>query len=120
MPPLLLSRYRLPGGAYEGVFARGEVQVGGRLVLRWVANGLGMTRVGVVSAKRTFRRAVDRSRARRLLREAFRLERPGLRVGVDMVLVGRARLVEVGCGEVRKEFRRLCRRGGLWCGEAGR
>ena len=112
-PPLLFRPYRLPGGRYEAVFASGRSVACGAMVLRWAPNGLGRTCLGVVSAKRTLRLAVERSRARRLMREAFRLERPRLRVGFDLVLVARRRLVGESCQEARRDLLWQCRKAGL-------
>ena len=83
------------------------------LVLRWVPNGLGKTCLGVISAKRTFRLAVERSRARRLMREAFRLERPRLKAGYDLVLLGRRGLPGLTCQEARRDLLWLCRKADL-------
>ena len=92
----------------------------GTMVLRWAPNGLGKTCLGVVTAKKTLRRAVDRSRARRLMREAFRLERPGLRPGFDLVLLARRRLAEISCQEARRDFLWLCRKARLVAVGGGR
>lgn len=112
-PPLLLSPFRLPGKAYAEVFEQGRSLAGSAMVMRWRANGLEKSRVGVVAAKRTLRLAVERSRARRLMREAFRLERPALGGGVDLVLIARRRLVEGDCAAARRELRWLWRKAGL-------
>ena len=112
-PPLLLSPFRLPGNAYEAVFEQGRSLAGSAMVMRWRANGLSKSRVGVVAAKRTLRLAVERSRARRLMREAFRLERPALAAGVDVVLIARRKLVEGDCAAARRELRWLWRKAGL-------
>ena len=109
--------FRLPGAAYERVFAEGRSLACGSMVMRWVPNGLAISRLGVVSAKRTFRLAVERSRARRLMREAFRLERPGMAPGMDLILVGRRKVLDEGCAEVRRERRWVCRKAGLQAGE---
>ena len=112
-PPLLFAPYRLPAGRYAAAFEQGQSLACRSLVLRWVPNGLSKTCLGVISAKRTFRLAVARSRARRLMREAFRLERPGLREGYDLVLLGRRGLEGLSCHDVRRDLLWLCRKAGL-------
>lgn len=119
-PPLLFRPYRLPTPRYQAVFERGRSLACGTMVLRWAPNGLGKTCLGVVTAKKTLRRAVDRSRARRLMREAFRLERPGLRPGFDLVLLARRRLAEISCQEARRDFLWLCRKARLVAAGGGR
>lgn len=70
-------------------------------------------RLGVVAAKRTFRRAVDRSRAKRLLREAFRLNRWRLAGDVDVILVARRDLLRASLEAVEKDLMDMARRAGL-------
>lgn len=97
---------------FSSVFDSGEKRVG-RYVVAWCApqNPAGDEpfRLGVVSAKRTFRHAVDRNRARRLVREAFRLLRPGFAGSPrDLVIVAKRRILEASGPEVREDLRRLC------------
>ena len=56
------------------------------------------------------RRAVDRNRAKRLLREAFRLsavELDALKIKYDWVFNARRRIVEVKLNAVTEELRRV-------------
>lgn len=50
-------------------------------------NELGRARLGLSVSKRNLRRAVDRNRVRRILREAFRLELANLPAGVDVIVI---------------------------------
>ena len=70
-------------------------------------------RLGVVASKRTFRHAVDRNRAKRLLRESFRLHRPLLAEGVDLVLLARRRILDGGRAEVDRDLLAALRKEGL-------
>lgn len=45
-------------------------------------------RLGIIVAKRNVKRAVDRNRIRRLIRESFRQEKEGLR-GLDIIVLAR-------------------------------
>ena len=76
--------------------------------------GEGVGRAGTVASKRTFHDAVQRNRARRLLREAYRTQRAHLEPGVQLVLLGRRQILNATSREVAGEFRRLCRKAGLW------
>ena len=76
-------------------------------------------RLGVVASKRTFRRAVDRNRAKRLLREVFRLNRHRFTGAVDVVLVARARIGEPAFVVLADELVRLAGQAGL-CPSSGR
>ncbi len=81
-------------------------------ILRLQGDGVG--RVGTVASKRTFHDAVQRNRARRLLREAYRTQRVHLQPGVQLILLGRRRILQATSREVTEEFRRTCRKAGIW------
>ena len=70
-------------------------------------------RLGVVASQRTFPRAVDRNRARRLMREVFRRNRHRLAGRQDIVMVARGRIISVTFEEIWKEFETLARRAGI-------
>ncbi len=98
----------------KAVFDQGRRVVGAYVVL-WVRQDPEAgRRVAVVASKRTFRRAVDRNRARRLMREAFRLNRDYLVASIDVVLIGRRRLLDVKRQAVERDLRYVCRKAGVW------
>ena len=74
------------------------------MVLRLYRGSESDRRLGVIASKRTFRRAVDRNRAKRLIREAFRLHRSELKGRTDLVIVARRRILDVGLESVVQEF----------------
>ena len=51
-----------------------------------------------------------RNRARRRLREVYRLNSPRLRQGYDIILVARSRTVTASWKELNDTFLRLCRK----------
>lgn len=99
---------------YRDTFAR-ERSFPGRLVVLWLRVAPDAARrLGVVVSKRTLPRAVSRNRARRLMREAFRLNRAHLRLDVDILLLARGRIERVQRQAVEDDFRTVCRRAGIW------
>lgn len=85
-----------------------------RTLVLWVRTAPDASRrVGVVASKRTFRRAVDRNRARRLLREAYRLNRHRLGAEVDVVLLARRKILDTPRSGVEKDLLRSFRDAGI-------
>jgi ribonuclease P protein component len=79
-------------------------------IIRALAKPCGPPRLGIVASKKALRRAIDRNRAKRLVRETFRVMQ-GERLSVDMVVqvrreFGHARRAEVR-GELIAAFRRI-------------
>lgn len=110
----LRGPFRLDSSKYKFVFA-GKRSVYGRTLVVWVASSADAgRRAGVVVSKRTFRRAVDRNRAKRLMREAFRLSRDRLVPDVDVILIARPGIAGKKCADVMADFERTCRRAQIW------
>jgi len=93
---------------FRRAFARRCAVSDGRLVVFGHPNGLGHARLGV-SVPRRIGKAVVRNRWKRLLREAFRLTRFRLPVGVDLIVVPRAG-PEPELAELVRSLPRLARR----------
>jgi len=98
---------------FREAFEKGR-HVAGRYMVLWLRSGEGADlRLGVVVSKRSLRRAVARSRAKRLLREAYRLNRHRLRGDVDVVLVARQAIAGVKRQDVEKDLLRLAGKAGI-------
>lgn len=76
------------------------------------------SRLGVITSRR-IGGAVVRSRARRLLRESFRLHQYRLATPVDLVLVARHSIAGKRFSEVEKDFLTSLRKAGLLKGLGG-
>ncbi|WP_435017599.1 ribonuclease P protein component [Tundrisphaera sp. TA3] len=59
------------------------------LIVYGLENGLEYSRLGISASKRKVRQASDRNRVKRLLREAFRLAKGEMPVGIDLIVVPR-------------------------------
>lgn len=85
----------------------------GRLMVMWLRSGENASlRLAVVSSRKVGN-AVARNRARRRLREAFRINRHRLEADLDLVLVARRPIVEADASEVESELLDLARQAGL-------
>jgi ribonuclease P protein component len=113
------SRLRLRSGAeFDAVFKRGA-RLSGRLFLLVVApNGRRCDRLGLAVSRRAGG-AVERNRARRLLRESFRRAARTPGPGFDLVVVAHKDLVGCGQAEVDRELRERIRRIDRAAGTAG-
>ncbi|MFM8470021.1 MAG: ribonuclease P protein component [Limisphaerales bacterium] len=93
--------------------AQGRRLARGSVLMNWAElPGTGKSRLGVVTAKRTGN-AVVRSRARRLLRQAFRLHQHDLRAPTEIVLVARDSIAGKPFAEVEHDFLAALRAAGL-------
>jgi ribonuclease P protein component len=92
---------------------KGRRLPGGCLVVNWQRLPPGArSRVGVITSGK-LGNAVQRGRARRLLREVFRIHQHELLYPVDLVLVARQSLVCKGFGLVEMDFLTTLRKAGL-------
>lgn len=85
----------------------------GCVIANWQRSPAGGTsRLGVITPGK-IGGAVARNRARRLLRESFRLHQLELLEPVDLVLVARPSIAGKGFAEVEKDFLTTLRKAGL-------
>lgn len=123
------SRRLQRSGDFSRLKTEGQRQVCGCLIFNWQTRPdaslpaelgspqrleaiLARTQLGVVSS-RTVGNAVERNRARRLIREVFRLHQSELQQPVRMVLVARASIARRDFAAVERDFLQCLRRSGL-------
>lgn len=85
---------------YQRVFARPLKKSADRyLTVLARPNRLGYARLGLAISKKQARRAVQRNRLKRLIRESFRLHRPALG-DLDLVVMARAQAASASNTEI--------------------
>jgi ribonuclease P protein component len=102
------------GYEFRRVFQSGRKAEGALLavyVLEAPAAAVKRRAVGIVTGRR-LGGAVQRNRARRLLREAYRLNKQKLKPNIELVMVARPAILGKRLEEVETELLKLCRAAG--------
>lgn len=76
-------------GVFRRAFERKKSFSDGFLIIYGLENALATPRLGISASRRRIRKAADRNRVKRLLREAFRLTKAELPEGLDLIVVPR-------------------------------
>jgi len=97
---------------FRRIYRKGASAVGSGMVLYCQKNRLGRNRLGITASVK-LGGAVVRNRARRRLREVYRLHADKLSKGWDIVLVARGRTAGCPWKELTDTFLRLCGKVGL-------
>ena len=84
---------------FRTLYYHGKSRVHPLLVTYARRNKVGYPRIGITTGKK-IGGAVQRSRSRRVIREAFRLQTPAVAGGWDLVFVARARTAAVKSTEI--------------------
>jgi ribonuclease P protein component len=99
--------------AFSRIRAQGQRLAQGCLIANWNRLPTGtISKLGVVTSKK-IGGAIERSRARRLLRESFRLHQNEFAQPVELVLVARNSIVGKKFADVEKDFLAALNRAGL-------
>ena len=94
---------------FRRLYQKGASSAGSCMVIYCRKNKLDHNRLGLTASVK-LGHAVVRNRARRRLREVYRLHVPQLRTGWDIILVARGRTVTASWKELNDTFLRLCRK----------
>ena len=90
---------------FRTLYYHGKSQAHPWLITYVRKNRLGITRVGITTSKK-IGAAVQRSRSRRVIREAYRQNMAQVQSGVDIVFVARARTAACKSTQVAEVMRR--------------
>ncbi|MBO5059999.1 MAG: ribonuclease P protein component [Clostridia bacterium] len=89
---------------FKRLYYRGKCATSYTVVIYAQKNRLGHSRVGLTCGK-TVGKATKRNRAKRLMRECYRIMSANLKPGYDIVIVARTRIVGKKCSEVLKDVK---------------
>ena len=88
---------------FRRVYYRGKSEASSCLVTYVLKNGLNETRVGITSGKK-IGGAVQRNRARRVIRAAFAQQTGAFKTNYDIVFVARTKTTQVKMQQVSQEM----------------
>ena len=97
---------------FRRMYQKGTSAVCGSMVVYCRKNRLDHNRLGITASVK-LGHAVVRNRARRRLREVYRLNAHRLYAGWDIILVARGRTATVSWKELNDSFLKMCRKLGL-------
>ncbi len=97
---------------FRRLYRSGKSIVKPLFVVYYRRNGLDRNRIGITASK-TIGIAVQRNRARRVLREAYRLSQNQIAKGYDLILVARTRTSCVSMNVIQQELLAALKKEGL-------
>ena len=92
-------------GLFKRLYQSNRTQKGTLLITSVLKNKRDYNRIGITASKK-IGNAVVRNRARRVVKESYRLLEPGLKTGFDIVFICRSKTAEVKMQDVKKEMQR--------------
>jgi len=97
---------------FQRVFDHGKSLSASTVAFYYCENDKGFPRAGFIASKKVSKRAVDRNRAKRLMREVFRLNKHRLKP-VDLVFIARKGILGKKYGDVERDFLLLAKKAGI-------
>lgn len=98
---------------FERIFKKGKGLNGDFLFLKIAKNNLKESRFGFVVSKKVSKKAVVRNKVKRRLREAVKLKLPGVKAGIDGVLITRPGIESKTFAELKETVSELFKKAKL-------
>lgn len=98
---------------FQAVFSSGQVFGNKHFVLHYVRNHKKMNRIGVIVSKKVSKKAVDRNRIRRQVKEIFRKNNGKLKQGYDLIVIAKTSCIDTDFNIMESSFMHLFYKKGL-------
>ena len=102
---------------FSRVYKQGKSKGSRFAVILYRRNGLKFTRTAFVASKKVGN-SVQRNRARRLMRAAYRAVEPNVKSGYDIIFVARAPIIGCKEPEVEKQLKKTLENAGILTGSS--
>ena len=97
---------------FDRLYKKGKSSGDKYVVVFYITNGLPHVRKAFLASKKVGG-AVERNRARRLMKESFRKIEHKIRPGRDVLFIARNSIIGCGCADVEASMIRALEKGGL-------
>ncbi len=97
---------------FKRVFDHGKSLGGSTVAFYFMHNNLDYPRAAFIASKKVSKRAVDRNRAKRLMREVFRLNKHRMKP-VDIIFIARRGILGKKYQDVENDFLKLAEKAGI-------
>ena len=99
---------------FKRLYGRGKSVVSAGVVVYYMKNRTNSVRLGITAGKK-IGGAVERNRAKRIIRAAFRECLPYVTCGYDFVVVARGKILNMKSTDVASTIKKQFGTVGLWC-----
>ena len=89
---------------FEAIFENGRTIKGKNIIVKYLGNGLEYTKVGFIVSKKVFKKAVERNRIKRQLREA--VKSTDLKRGLSIIIIALPTIKDVPYVEIESDIKK--------------
>lgn len=90
---------------FEIVFKDGKTLKGNNIIIKYLGNGLDYAKIGFIVSKKVSKKAVERNKIRRRLREATR--NVNLKKGLNIIIIALSKIKDVSYIEIEADIKNI-------------
>ncbi|MFA5228326.1 MAG: ribonuclease P protein component [Candidatus Paceibacterota bacterium] len=89
---------------FEAIFENGRIKKGKNIIVRYLGNGTEETKVGFIVSKKVSKKAVERNKIKRQLREATK--QTDLKRGLSIIIIALSTIKDVPYGGIEEDVKK--------------